>query len=71
MLIGFIALIAVMDVILNWLDSIIDGTILNGLYISYDSSGLSPVSGEFSGYFPGSLRTFFGTISFCTSLAPP
>ena len=62
MLIGFIALIAVMDVILNWLDSIIDGTILNGLYISYDSSGLSPVSGEFSGYFPGSLRTFFGTI---------
>jgi len=62
MLIGFIALIAVMDVILNWLDSIIDGTILNGLYISYDSSGLSPISGEFSGYFPGSLRTFFGTI---------
>ena len=29
MLIGFIALISVMDVVLNWLDSIIDGTILN------------------------------------------
>ena len=62
MLIGFIALIAVLDVILNWLDSIIDGTLLNGLYVSYDSSGLSPVIGEFTGYFPGSLRTFFGTI---------
>ena len=62
MLIGFIALIAVLDVILNWLDSIIDGSLLKGLYVSYDSSGLSPVIGEFTGYFPGSLRTFFGTI---------
>jgi len=62
MLIGFIALIAVLDVILNWLDSIIDGTILKGMYVYYDSSGLSPVKGEFAGYFPGSLRTFFGTI---------
>ncbi len=62
MLIGFIALIAVMDVILNWIDSIIDGNIFNGVYITYNSSGLSPISGEFSGYFPGSLRTFFGTI---------
>ena len=62
MLIGFIALISVMDVVLNWLDSIIDGRILKGIYINYDSSGLSPISGEFSGYFPGSLRTFFGTI---------
>lgn len=62
MLIGFIALIAVIDVLLNWLDSIIDGSLLNGLYVAYDSSGLSPVKGEFAGYFPGSLRTFFGTI---------
>ena len=62
MLIGFIALIAVLDVILNWLDSIIDGSLLNGIYAAYDSSGLSPIKGEFSGYFPGSLRTFFGTI---------
>ena len=62
MLIGFIALIAVLDVILSWLDSIIDGTLLKGLYVAYDSSGLSPVSGEFQGLFPGSLRTFFGTI---------
>ena len=62
MLIGFIALIAVIDVLLNWVDSIIDGSLLNGLYITYDSSGLSPVKGEFAGYFPGSLRTLFGTI---------
>ncbi len=62
MLIGFIALIAVIDVLLNWLDSIIDGSLLNGLYVAYDSSGLSPVNGEFAGYFPGSLRTLFGTI---------
>ena len=62
MLIGFIALIAVIDVLLNWVDSIIDGSLLNGLYIAYDSSGLSPVKGEFAGYFPGSLRTLFGTI---------
>ena len=62
MLIGFIALIAVLDVILSGLDSIIDGTLLNGLYVTYDSSGLSPVKGEFQGYFPGSLRTFFGTM---------
>ena len=62
MLIGFIALIAVLDVILNWLDSIIDGSLLNGIYVAYDSSGLSPIKGEFAGYFPGSLRTFFGTI---------
>jgi CNT family concentrative nucleoside transporter len=62
MLIGFIALIAVIDVILNWIDSIIDGKLFSGIYIQYDSSGLSPITGEFSGYFPGSLRTFFGTI---------
>ncbi|RMZ49195.1 NupC/NupG family nucleoside CNT transporter [Candidatus Marinimicrobia bacterium PRS2] len=62
MLIGFIALIAVIDVLLNWLDSIIDGSLLNGLYVTYDSSGLSPIKGEYAGYFPGSLRTFFGTI---------
>ena len=62
MLIGFIALIAVLDVILNWMDSIIDGRLLGGLYTIYDSSGLSPAKGEYVGYFPGSLQTFFGTI---------
>jgi concentrative nucleoside transporter, CNT family len=62
MLIGFIALIAVIDVILNWMDSIIDGSLLNGVYASYASSGMSPVSGEFAGIFPGSLQKLFGTI---------
>ena len=62
MLIGFIALIAVIDVALNWFDSIIDGKLLNGQFIRYNSSGLSPITGEYLGYFPGSLRTFFGTI---------
>ncbi len=61
MLIGFIALIAVADVILNFLDRIIDGTLLGGQLLSYGaSSGLSPVTSEYSGIFPGSLKTLFG-----------
>ncbi len=79
MLVGFIALIAVADVALNFLDSLIDGRLLveldrrtNGLltrivpslgaHVSYSSGGMSPVSGEFLGLFPGSLQTFFGVI---------
>ena len=62
MLIGFIALIAVLDVILNWMDSIIDGRLIGGIYTIYDASDLSPAKGEYIGYFPGSLQTIFGTI---------
>ena len=62
MLIGFIAIIAVIDLILNWLDSIIDGYLLEGIYYQYTASGLTPANGEFSGYFPGSLQTLFGTL---------
>lgn len=73
MLIGFIALIAVIDVTLNWMDRIIEGTILHGEYISYAATGMSPVQGEFKsvgafwglssfGYFPGSLQSLFGAI---------
>jgi CNT family concentrative nucleoside transporter len=62
MLIGFIALIAVVDVILRFFDGVIDGRILDGAYVTYASSGMSPVTGEFQGYFPGSLQTLFGTI---------
>jgi CNT family concentrative nucleoside transporter len=63
MLIGFIALIAVADVILNWLDKIIDGTLLNGELVTYTAtSGFSPISQEYSGVFPGSLKTLFGSI---------
>ena len=62
MLIGFIALIAVMDVILRFFDGVIDGRLLGGDYVTYAASGMSPVTGEFQGYFPGSLQTLFGTV---------
>ena len=62
MLIGFIALIAVLDVTLNWFDSLIDGSLLHGAWTAYGSGGMSPVTGEYSGIFPGSLQTLFGTL---------
>jgi len=62
MLIGFIALIAVVDTLLNWVDWLIDGQLFGGEYIKYNVIGLSPAVGEYSGYFPGSLKTLFGTI---------
>ena len=62
MLIGFIALIAVLDVTLNWFDSLIDGSLLHGAWVAYGSGGMSPVTGEYSGIFPGSLQTLFGTL---------
>lgn len=62
MLIGFIALIAVVDVIMNWLDLLIDGRLLGGEFVNYDASGMSPAVGEYKGYFPGSLQTLFGTV---------
>ena len=62
MLIGFIALIAVVDLTLNWIDGLIDGLWFKGEYVEYIAAGLSPAKGEFVGYFPGSLQTLFGTI---------
>jgi len=62
MLLGFIALIAVIDVGLNWFDSLIDGALLHGVWVTYGSGGMSPVEGEFVGIFPGSLQTLFGTL---------
>ncbi len=62
MLIGFIALIAVIDVMLNLFDKWIDGDLLGGAYYAYRESGLSPAKGEFAGMFPGSLQTFFGNV---------
>ncbi len=63
MLIAFIALIAFVDTILSFLDRIIDGQLLNGNYVKYTIvSGSSPVTGEYNGIFPGSLKTLFGTI---------
>ena len=62
MLIGFIALIAVLDVTLNWVDSLIDGRLLKGAWVTYSSGGMSPVVGEYRGFVPGSLQTLFGTL---------
>ncbi len=62
MLVGFIALIAVLDVVLNWVDALVDGSLLHGAYVTYGSGGMSPVVGEFTGVIPGSLQTLFGTL---------
>jgi CNT family concentrative nucleoside transporter len=62
MLLGFIALIAVADLALNWLDSLVDGKWLGGTYVEYAAGGMSPATGEYKGYFPGSLQTLFGTL---------
>jgi CNT family concentrative nucleoside transporter len=62
MLLGFIALIAVIDVLLNFLDSIIDGRWLGGAVRNYDATGMSPIASEYEGVFPGSLQTLFGTV---------
>ncbi len=62
MLLGFIALIAVVDVFFNFVDGWVDGRMLGGEYVEYGSGGLSPVVGEYKGFFPGSLQTLFGTI---------
>lgn len=62
MLVGFIALIAVVDVVLNWGDALVDGRLLGGAWAAYGTAGLSPAAGEYQGVFPGSLRTLFGTL---------
>ena len=54
MLIAFIALIAFVDVVFGFGDKWIDGWLLKGTF--------NEVRGEYSGYFPGSLKTLFGTI---------
>jgi len=60
MLVGFIALIALADVILNFFDGLIDGRLLGGTYVASGENPFSPVKGEYAGIFPGSLKTFFG-----------
>jgi CNT family concentrative nucleoside transporter len=62
MLLGFIALIAVIDVFLNFVDSIVDGRWLGGAAREYAATAMSPIAQEYEGIFPGSLQTFFGTI---------
>lgn len=62
MLIGFIALIAVLDVTLSFLDRVVDGHLLHGAWVAYPAQGMSPVAGEYVGVIPGSLRTLFGNL---------
>jgi len=63
MLIGFIALIAVVDSLLILLDRLIDGSLMGGAYAAYAFDTLwSPVKGEYVGVFPGSLQTLFGSL---------
>lgn len=63
MLLGFIALIAVIDVILNWLDMLIDGRLLGGVLYEYTAKTVSsPITKEYAGIFPGSLKTLFGNV---------
>jgi CNT family concentrative nucleoside transporter len=62
MLIGFIALIAVVDVMLRFGDRWIDGRLLGGSLYDYAATGMSPVTAEYAGWFPGSLQTLFGTL---------
>ena len=62
MLIGFIALIAVIDVLMGFLDGLIDGRLLGGELRQYEAIGLSPITSEYVGIFPGSLQTLFGTL---------
>ena len=53
MLIAFLGLVAVADWILGGLDAWIDGSLLGGEQMA---------NKEFSGFFPGSLTTVFGTL---------
>ncbi|MDH3744698.1 MAG: NupC/NupG family nucleoside CNT transporter [Acidobacteriota bacterium] len=62
MLIGFIALIAVVDLVLNQIDLLVDGRLGGGEPFTRPARGISPVVREFRGLFPGSLQTLFGTM---------
>jgi len=53
MLIAFITLIALVDKVMLMFDRLIDGRMLGGALLA---------SGEYSGFWPGSLRTLFGTV---------
>jgi CNT family concentrative nucleoside transporter len=63
MLIGFMALIAVVDSVLIFLDRLIDGRLVGGTWAAYSFETLwSPARGEYQGVFPGSLQTLFGSL---------
>lgn len=63
MLIAFIALIGLIDYLLSFGDRLIDGRWLQGAFVPYTNpTGFSPIKGEYSGIFPGSLKTLFGSL---------
>lgn len=63
MLIGFIAIMALIDTGFSLLDKLIDGKWLGKDYVDYAvTSAVSPVKGEYMGIFPGSLKTLFGFV---------
>jgi CNT family concentrative nucleoside transporter len=61
MLVGFISLIAVVDLSLNWVDAWVDGRLLGGELVARSTGGISPVVAEYVGIVPGSMQTLFGT----------
>lgn len=58
MLIAFIALIAFLDVVLAWLDQVVDGWMLGAPLVN----GEYKAEAFFGSVIPGSLKTFFGTL---------
>ncbi|MGE3966122.1 MAG: NupC/NupG family nucleoside CNT transporter [Planctomycetota bacterium] len=54
MLIAFIALVAFVDLLMGSADAWIDGTLGGGV--------LNPLTNEYAGIFPGSLKTLFGNV---------
>ncbi len=54
MLVAFIALIGFVDAIFGYFDKLVDFRLLGGTF--------NAAKGEYSGIFPGSLKTLFGTI---------
>ena len=54
MLLAFIAIIGLVDAVLGFVDKLVDFKLLGGSLIE--------ATGEYRGIFPGSMKTFFGTI---------
>ena len=63
MLIGFIALIAVVDLTLNWIDGLIDGLWFKGEYVEYVTAGLSPAKVNLLAIFLVLCKNYSGQFS--------
>jgi concentrative nucleoside transporter, CNT family len=58
MLLAFIALIAFVDMVLAWIDGLIDGRLLGAPFVD----GEYRAAAWYGSIIPGSLKTFFGTL---------